>query len=83
MTAPVASRRFDQKPEVDDKGKREGNLALGKRRVKAAAGFLIKEGGLDTRLWTVSNGSDRPVCAEKTEACAAKNRRVHFRVMKQ
>jgi outer membrane protein OmpA-like peptidoglycan-associated protein len=45
--------------------------------------FLLKEGVPDTRLWTVSYGSDRPVCAEKTEACAAKNRRVHFRVKKQ
>jgi outer membrane protein OmpA-like peptidoglycan-associated protein len=35
---------------------------------------------VDTRLWTVSYGSDRPVCEEKSDACAAKNRRVHFRV---
>jgi hypothetical protein len=28
-------------------------------------------------------GGERLVCAEKTDACAAKNRRVHFRVKKQ
>jgi outer membrane protein OmpA-like peptidoglycan-associated protein len=30
----------------------------------------------------VSYGSDRPVCADKTDACAAKNRRVHFKIKK-
>jgi len=68
---------------TDHKGSREGNLAMGERRAKAAASFLLKEGVADTRLWTVSHGSDSPVCPEKTDACAAKNRRVHFRVKKQ
>jgi outer membrane protein OmpA-like peptidoglycan-associated protein len=49
----------------------------------SAGGFLLKEGVPDTRLWTVSHGSDRPICSEKTDACAAKNRRAHFRVKKQ
>jgi len=67
----------------DYKGTRESNLAMGERRARAAASALVKGGVPGTRLWTVSYGSDRQVCAEKTEACAAKNRRVHFRVMKQ
>jgi peptidoglycan-associated lipoprotein len=67
---------------TDYKGTREANLAMSERRAKAAVSFLLKEGVPDTRLWTVSLGSDHPVCAEKTEACAAKNRRVHFRVKK-
>ena len=68
---------------TDHKGTREANLVMGERRAKAAVSFLLKEGVPDTRLWTVSHGSDRPVCPEKTDACAAKNRRVHFRVKKQ
>ena len=68
---------------TDYKGSREGNLAMSEQRAKAAVSFLLKEGVPDTRLWTVSHGSDRPVCSEKTDACAAKNRRVHFRVKKQ
>jgi peptidoglycan-associated lipoprotein len=68
---------------TDNKGTRESNLAIAERRAKAAASALVKDGVPGTRMWTVSHGSDRPVCAEKTEACAAKNRRVHFRVMKQ
>ena len=67
----------------DYKGTREANLAMSERRAKAAVSFLLKEGVPDTRLWTVSLGSDHPVCSEKTDACAAKNRRVHFRVKKQ
>jgi peptidoglycan-associated lipoprotein len=65
---------------TDYKGSREGNLAMAERRAHAAVSFLVKEGVADTRLWTVSYGSDRPVCEEKSDACAAKNRRVHFRV---
>jgi len=68
---------------TDYKGSRESNLAMGDRRAKAAASFLLKEGVADTRLWTVSHGSDQPVCTEKTDICAAKNRGVHFKVKKQ
>jgi peptidoglycan-associated lipoprotein len=68
---------------TDYKGTREGNLAIAERRAKAAASFLTTMGVPDTRLWTVSYGSDRPVCVEKTDACAAKSRRVHFRVKRQ
>jgi peptidoglycan-associated lipoprotein len=67
---------------TDYKGNREANLAMGERRAKAAVSVLLKAGVADVRLWTVSHGSDHPVCAEKTDACAAKNRRVHFRVKK-
>ncbi len=66
----------------DYKGTLESNLEAGERRAKAAASALVKQGVPGARLWTVSYGSDRPVCAEKTDACAAKNRRVHFRVKK-
>ena len=55
---------------------------MGERRATAVVSLLLKEGVAETRLWTVSYGSDRPVCLEKTEACAAKNRRVHFRMKK-
>jgi peptidoglycan-associated lipoprotein len=67
----------------DNRGTPENNFAMGDRRAKAAATFFLKEGVADTRLFTVSHGSDRPVCDEKTDACAARNRRVHFRVKKQ
>jgi len=66
----------------DYKGSAEANRAMGERRATAVVSLLLKEGVAETRLWTVSYGSDRPVCLEKTDACASKNRRVHFRVKK-
>jgi len=66
----------------DYKGTAEANLAMGERRAKAVVNFLLKAGVADARLFTVSYGSERPVCSEKTDACAAKNRRVHFRMKK-
>jgi peptidoglycan-associated lipoprotein len=68
---------------TDYKGTREGNLAMGERRAKAVERALVKDGVPAERLFTLSHGSEKPVCAEKTDACAAKNRRVHFRVRKQ
>ena len=68
---------------TDDKGTREDKRAIAELRAKAAASFLMAMGVPDTRLWTVSYGSDRPVCTAKSDACAAKNRRVHFRMKRQ
>jgi len=68
---------------TDYKGNREANLAIGERRTKAAVNFFLKEGVADTCLWTVSNGSDRPVCPEKTGPARRRIRRVHFGVKKQ
>jgi peptidoglycan-associated lipoprotein len=66
----------------DHKGTRESSLTAGEQRAMAAANALVKQGVPGTRMWTVSYGSERPVCAEKTDACAAKNRRVHFKIKK-
>ena len=68
---------------TDAKGTQEARLAIADRRAKAAARFLLEEGVPNTRLFTVSHGSDQPSCLETTESCAARNRRVHFRVRKQ
>jgi peptidoglycan-associated lipoprotein len=61
---------------------RESSRAAGEQRAMAAANALVKQGVPGTRMWTVSHGSERPVCTEKTDACAAKNRRVHFKIKK-
>src|SRR5690348_13256294 len=46
----------------DYKGSAEANRAMGERRATAVVSLLLKEGVAETRLWTVSYGSDRPVC---------------------
>jgi peptidoglycan-associated lipoprotein len=68
---------------TDWKGTPDANMAMGERRALAARDFLVKAGVSETRLQIVSHGSDRPVCPQKTEACAARNRRVHFLVKSQ
>ena len=67
---------------TDYKGSRGGNFAVGERRARAARNLLIKEGVPETRIRVVS-GAERPTCFEKTEACAARSRRVHFLVKPQ
>jgi peptidoglycan-associated lipoprotein len=68
---------------TDNRGTRDEKHAIAELRAKAAASFLASMGLPDARLWTVSYGSDRPVCTDRSEACAARNRRVHFRVKVQ
>ena len=68
---------------TDWKGTPESNTAVGERRAVAARDFLLQAGVSETRIQIVSYGSERPVCPQKTEACAARNRSVHFLVKSQ
>jgi peptidoglycan-associated lipoprotein len=67
----------------DYQGTPEANKVAGGKRATAAKDYLVKAGVSQTRIQTVSYGSDRPVCTQKTAACAARNRRVHFLVKPQ
>jgi peptidoglycan-associated lipoprotein len=59
----------------DERGTDAYNLALGDRRAKTAMQFLVSRGVAAERLSVVSYGLERPLCADKTEACWAENRR--------
>ncbi|MBF0482922.1 MAG: peptidoglycan-associated lipoprotein Pal [Desulfovibrionaceae bacterium] len=63
----------------DQRGTAEYNLALGERRARAAADFLVNLGIPATRLSTVSYGKERPLDAGSGEAAWSKNRRDEFR----
>jgi peptidoglycan-associated lipoprotein len=65
---------------ADERGTNEYNLALGARRAKAAVDYLVSQGVHATRIATISYGEERPICAQRTEACWARNRRAHFLV---
>ena len=65
---------------TDTREAREDPLALAELRAKAAARVLMAMGVPETRLWTIGYGASRPVCTDRSDACAAKNRRVHFRL---
>jgi outer membrane protein OmpA-like peptidoglycan-associated protein len=62
----------------DDVGSVEYNLELGYRRAEVVKGLLEHLGVPASRLKAVTRGEMSPICAETSEACRAKNRRVHF-----
>jgi peptidoglycan-associated lipoprotein len=62
----------------DERGTNEYNLALGERRAKAAMNYLVSNGVAAARITTISYGEERPLCAEKNEACWSRNRNDTF-----
>ncbi len=65
---------------TDDRGTRQENMATGERRADWVKSYLVAKGVDISRVSAVTYGSDRPVCADKSEICRARNRRVHFLV---
>jgi peptidoglycan-associated lipoprotein len=68
---------------ADERGTNEYNLALGERRTKTAVNYLVSQGVQASRINTISYGEERPRCADRSEACWARNRRAHFLVKAQ
>ncbi len=62
----------------DERGTREYNLALGERRARAVADYLIGAGVRRSQITVVSFGEERPVDAASNEAAWAKNRRAEI-----
>ena len=63
----------------DERGTAEYNLALGERRARAAADYLVNLGVASGKLSIVSYGKDRPLDPGHNEAAWAKNRRDEFK----
>lgn len=66
---------FTVEGHCDERGTREYNLALGERRAKAAADFLIAQGIAPSRIRTISYGKERPDSLGSDEQSYAANRR--------
>ena len=66
---------FTIEGHCDERGTREYNIALGDRRAKAAADFLIGQGIAPTRITMISFGKERPEALSSDEASWARNRR--------
>src|SRR5690606_15884642 len=65
----------------DDKGTREYNLDLSKRRAEAVVDYIVA-GGIDrSRLRSRGAGPDEPMVPNDSNANRAKNRRTEFRVL--
>ena len=65
---------------TDGAGPRAGNLALAQRRARWVMDYLVARGVQPSRITVVSRGEDGTLCVEKSAACQARNRRVHFLV---
>lgn len=63
----------------DERGTREYNLALGERRAKAIATYLVLQGIDRSRIETVSYGEERPAALGQDEESWSRNRRVELK----
>ena len=73
--------RLEVVGHTDDKGSREYNLDLSKRRAQSVVDYLV-EGGIDrSRLRSRGAGPDEPMVPNDSNANRAKNRRTEFRVL--
>ena len=64
---------------ADERGTREYNLALGQRRAKSVANYLIANGIQKNRLITKSYGEERPLSLGSNNSAWSKNRRVEIK----
>jgi peptidoglycan-associated lipoprotein len=70
--------RMTLEGNADERGTREYNLGLGERRGNAVSGAIQGNGGSAAQMSVVSYGEERPVCADSSEDCWQKNRRVEI-----
>ena len=66
--------RMTLEGNADERGTREYNLGLGERRGNAVLAAI----GSASQVIVVSYGEERPTCADSTEDCWQKNRRVEI-----
>jgi peptidoglycan-associated lipoprotein len=64
---------------ADERGTREYNIALGERRAKTAADFLVLQGVSASRIETISYGEERPEANGTGEMVWSQNRRVEIK----
>lgn len=74
-----ASKKIRLEGHASEEGTREYNLALGERRAKSVAMFLIVNGVAASQIEVVSYGEEQPADAASTDAARTKNRRVELK----
>ena len=70
--------RMTLEGNADERGTREYNLGLGERRGNAVSAAVVGSGGSSSQMSVVSYGEERPTCADSTDQCWSKNRRVEI-----
>jgi len=76
----VKNKAVKLEGNCDEFGSDEYNLALGLKRANAVKSALLEEGVNPESISMTSLGESNPVCADKTQECWAKNRRVDFKL---
>lgn len=66
--------RMNMEGNADERGTREYNLGLGERRGNAVSAAIGSAG----QVTVISYGEERPTCADSTEECWSRNRRVEI-----
>ena len=59
----------------DERGSREYNIALGRKRADGVRKMLQLMGAQESQIESVSLGEEKPRCTENAEACYSQNRR--------
>ena len=74
--------KIELEGHCDSRGTIEYNLGLGAKRAKTVKDYLVGQGVAVDRISTISYGKELPLCQEESEDCWARNRRVHFVILK-
>ncbi|MDO8446039.1 MAG: peptidoglycan-associated lipoprotein Pal [Deltaproteobacteria bacterium] len=72
--------KIEVEGHCDERGSNDYNLALGERRAHSVEQYLVTLGVNGSMITSLSYGEEKPLCAESTEDCWWKNRRVHFAI---
>jgi peptidoglycan-associated lipoprotein len=70
--------RMNLEGNADERGTREYNLGLGERRGNAVSAAIQGNGGSGEQISVISYGEERPTCADSSESCWQRNRRVEI-----
>jgi peptidoglycan-associated lipoprotein len=74
--------KIELEGHCDSRGTIEYNLGLGSKRAKSVKDYYVGQGIASDRLSTISYGKELPLCQDESEACWARNRRVHGVLLK-
>lgn len=77
----IADVKVKIEGHADERGSDEYNMALGDRRAKSAAKYLVNLGVKAERISTVSYGEEKPAVQGSDESAWSKNRRAEFLIV--
>lgn len=70
--------RMNMEGNADERGTREYNIGLGERRGNAVSAAIQGNGASPGQIQVISYGEERPTCADSSEDCWSRNRRVEI-----